>query len=193
MSMVAESFLNQIVLEKGITDPAEILVALDERLHRASSSRAGVEWIGMEATICLIGDQYLHFAGAGRPFYYTNRHGELILIKGTGKMLGSKRQVSKFHSHSILVSEIDMIYLASDGYADQNGDFTSKYGNKRFQDYLKKISRLPANTQYQLLKDEFDSFRGTQPQRDDVTVIGLRLSKNGSGKDITKPTDSTNL
>lgn len=184
MSMVAESLLSQVIVEKGTTDPQEILRVLDERLHRASSSRSGMEWIGMEAAICLIDDQCLRFAGAGRPLYYTNRRRELIAIKGTSKMLGSKRGASNFHSHAIPASEIDMLYLTTDGYADQNGDFTPKYGSKRFQDYLKKISSLPANIQYQLLEDEFDSFKGMQSQRDDVTVLGLRLSKNGSKRDI---------
>lgn len=70
-----------------------------------------------------------------------------------------------------------MLYLTSDGYADQNGDFTPKYGSKRLHDYLKKISSLPADIQQQLLEEEIDSFKGAQAQRDDITVLGLRLSK----------------
>lgn len=177
ISMMGELLLSQIIIEKQMIDPAKIFVALDNGIHRVSSDHLSINWVGMEAAICLIDEKSVHFAGAGRPLYYTNRLGDIVVIKGTSRMLGSRHAASNFHSYQIPISEIDMLYLATDGYADQNGDFTPKYGSRRFQNYLKKISNLPTAIQHQLLKDEFESFKGIQPQRDDVTVLGLRLSK----------------
>jgi serine phosphatase RsbU (regulator of sigma subunit) len=70
-----------------------------------------------------------------------------------------------------------MVYLFSDGYADQfGGPMGKKFKYNRFRDLLVKIQSLPASEQQAILRNEFISWRGNLEQVDDILVIGMRVN-----------------
>ena len=69
-----------------------------------------------------------------------------------------------------------MIYLFSDGYADQfGGPKGKKFKYKPFQELLISIAHLPLVEQKQVLDSTIESWRGGLDQVDDMLVIGIRV------------------
>ena len=87
-----------------------------------------------------------------------------------------EEQQQLFTTKKVSVGENDIIYLFSDGFADQfGGDKGKKYKYKQLQDKLRVISTKPMTEQKPILFDEFESWKGRNEQVDDVLIIGIKL------------------
>jgi serine phosphatase RsbU (regulator of sigma subunit) len=70
----------------------------------------------------------------------------------------------------------DMIYVFTDGYADQfGGTDRKKFMYKRFQELIIKVSAFEMSRQKEYLENTFDEWRGNFKQIDDVLVIGIKV------------------
>ncbi len=68
-----------------------------------------------------------------------------------------------------------MIYMFSDGYADQfGGEKGKKYMLKQLNQLLLSLYDLPVNAQHDLLLSSFNDWKGSLQQIDDVLVVGIR-------------------
>jgi serine phosphatase RsbU (regulator of sigma subunit) len=69
-----------------------------------------------------------------------------------------------------------MIYLFSDGYADQfGGEGMKKFKSKNLKQLLTKIAGEPVDKQRQILDDSMEKWRGNIEQIDDILVIGRKF------------------
>ena len=180
MSVIGSSLLNKIVNENNILDPALILENLHDgvRFSLKQESRETDTHDGMDACICLydpIGRKII-FAGAKRPLYYIN-NSKLIEIKGDRKSVGGRQKEEKriFASKKIDIQHGDIIYLTTDGFADQNNLKGAKYGSKRLKEFLQNNSKLNLWEQKETILKELNNFQGDEPQRDDILMIGIRF------------------
>jgi len=185
MSMLGLSFLNDIVTRNEETQPALILNTL--RLYiKTTLSQSGTEGEtkdGMDIAICVIDtcDNTIQFAGAYNPLYYI-KDGTLTEIKGDKMPVGIHlNEKANFTNHILSCDGIDMIYLFSDGFADQfGGDKNSKFLSKRFKELLMRIHKMPVSVQHKLLNESFESWKGENFQVDDVLVFGIRIPRSKS-------------
>jgi serine phosphatase RsbU (regulator of sigma subunit) len=70
----------------------------------------------------------------------------------------------------------DVIYLITDGYADQfGGEKNSKFQKKQLKELLFSMHQLPMDVQRNKLYEAFISWRGENEQVDDVCIIGVRI------------------
>jgi serine phosphatase RsbU (regulator of sigma subunit) len=68
-----------------------------------------------------------------------------------------------------------MVYVFSDGYADQfGGPKGKKFLYRRFRELLVEISTLPTDDQRDRINSAFNTWRGAHEQVDDILVIGIR-------------------
>lgn len=183
MSMLGYSLLNQIILEKKVYNPSEILsmlnVGIIEALHQ--KRKAGND--GMDLALLRIFRINNHhveiqFSGANRPLWLFRQNGEISEIKGDKSPLGGYYSDEKmsFNLHTISLNLGDRLYLSTDGYADQfGGAFGKKMMKKRFLEQLASTSHLSMEEQGSQLSEFFETYRGEQEQIDDVCVIGLRV------------------
>jgi|GEM_PF-1125055 len=96
------------------------------------------------------------------------------LTLGTVKNSGSSP--SQFTCQSIKVKKGDMIYLSSDGFADQfGGKRNKKFMTKRLKQLLIDIHPLEESEQKAILKQRFLSWKGKEEQIDDVCLLGVRV------------------
>ena len=118
----------------------------------------------------------LEFSGAHNPAWIIRR-GELIQLDADAFSIGMYVNGEReFANASFKLEEGDMIYLFSDGYADQfGGPNGKKFLRKRFRELLLEISSLPMQQQLQALENTFDTWMGNQEQIDDVLVIGVAI------------------
>ncbi len=199
MSMLGNNILNQIVNEKGITKPDEILNHLHKGIRKAlkqedqSSSKDGMDI----ALITFNNETEIEYAGAQRPLWIsrkidngeltidngapqqqlTNNY-ELIEIKADKFSIGGLQTEAerKFTKHTISLSKEDRIYIFTDGLIDQfGGTEGKKFMSKRFKDLLLANYSKSMNEQEKIIRETFETWKGSHEQIDDVLVIGIKI------------------
>jgi len=177
MSMIGNTLLNEIVNVKKLDDPGQILNALDMGIiHELNKDVTESTFDGMDVAICIFDEENktVRFASAFRPLFYI-MHNQFCELKGDRKSIGDNRKKIEYNVNTIEWIPGTYFYMMSDGYIDQNNLNNEKYGTKRFRELLKSIYQLPPDKQKERLLDEFVNHKGDEPQRDDVTVIGLQI------------------
>ena len=82
----------------------------------------------------------------------------------------------KFTNNKIQLIADDIIYIFSDGYADQfGGEHGKKFMYKRFRDLLLDIYKKDIKEQKQILDDTIEKWKNNLEQVDDILIIGLRV------------------
>ena len=177
MSMLGVSLLNEIVINKKITRPDEILNKLRDKIIEAlKQEKEGVIKDGMDMTVCLLDLQKgtLLFSGANNPLYHI-RDGELKQIRGDKMPVAIHEVMNPFTLHEIQLEKGDTFYTFSDGYADQFGGLAQKkFLAKNFRKLLLEIQGETMINQGIHLDRSFETYRDDLEQIDDVVVIGVR-------------------
>lgn len=179
MSLIGHNGLNQAIRERGAGRPSEVLKVLNklafEALHKDREQFLVRD--GMDMALCNYDPsrRVLEYAGANSPLYIV-RGTEVLRFQPDKRPIGSfEMDGQDFTDHRILLEQGDMVYLFSDGYADQfGGPKGKKFLYKRFRDLLLEISRYPAERQSSMLEEAFRGWRGVHEQVDDILVIGMR-------------------
>jgi ligand-binding sensor domain-containing protein/serine phosphatase RsbU (regulator of sigma subunit) len=182
MSVIAYNLLNQIVNEKDILIPSEILnelnISVVKALHRNVTDYNTSD--GMDIAICSINSSIneVQFAGAMRPLYYFSED-QLIEIKGTKIPIGTFPEETgkpiKYVNHVIRTNGQQMFYLFTDGYADQfGGEKGGKLLAHNFRKLLMEIKTLPVTMQRESLLNSHKKWKGRYEQVDDILVIGFK-------------------
>jgi len=179
LSVVGNSLLTQIIGEKQVKDPGEILDQLHEAVIETLNQRSGESTDGMDISICNYNfkSKILNYAGANRPLWLL-RGAELIVYSPNKFPIGGIqiKHEENFISHEIQLQKQDTFYIFSDGYADQfGGERGKKLMTKKLKELLLSIQSLKMNEQQLLLKEHFDKWKGTREQVDDVLLIGIRI------------------
>ncbi len=186
LSMIGNNLLDQVILEKDIDKPGEILSMLNRGMKSVFTKKGEQEaQDGMDMTLCMIDleNNLLEFAGAQNSLYLI-RNGELIETKGDKTPIGgSTGKDHEFTNHIIQLQKDDSLYLSSDGYTDQFGGESAneefgegkKFMKKRYKKLLIDIQDKPMAEQKEILRTTFNTWRGTQEQVDDVLIIGIKI------------------
>lgn len=189
LSMMGDIFLKEIVNIDGIIEPAKILRELHKkvRTHLRQEEEKAETMDGMDVCLCRIEKEKgrVHFAGAKRPLYIVRENNadrdedisRLIEIRGDKKSIGGRQKeiTRTYTTKEIEVQKGDMIYLTSDGFADQPDTNIKKYGSKRLKALLPKIAKFPMKKQKKYLEEELKAYQDTEKQRDDITIAGIRM------------------
>jgi serine phosphatase RsbU (regulator of sigma subunit) len=178
MSMLGVSLLNEIVLNRKIIQPDQILNILREYIIRSLKQAVQTTGIkdGMDMCICLIDfkKNRMQFAGANNPLWIIS-DGQLNEIKGDKMPVAIHDNMPPFTNHVIDLKKGDTFYIFSDGYADQfGGPHQKKLLSKNFKMLLQKVQDLPMLEQGAKIDDFFEDWRKELDQIDDVCVIGIR-------------------
>ena len=195
MSLLNISKLNETVNEKKRTDPGHILNTVREEIIKALNPENATEVCndGMDCTLCVMelfekqGNMVggaenvlrgtLSYAAANNPFYLI-RDKQLIVGHSDKIPVGkSLKENEPFSSHTLELMQGDIIYLLTDGYADQfGGKNGKKFKYKTLEDLLLANHLSPLSEQKRLLDSTIEQWRGTNEQVDDILIIGIRIS-----------------
>jgi serine phosphatase RsbU (regulator of sigma subunit) len=195
MSMLGSAFLNEIVNKEYITHPGVILRRLRKEIIRSlhQSGEFGEAKDGMDLVVCTIdySCMKLQFSGANNPMYMIRKkdgrprlpfpvteNEEYILfdVKGDRMPASVHIDMHNFNVHEIDFIKGDIIYMFSDGYADQfGGPDEKKFGYLNFRKLLLSVCNESLEAQQEILDRQIEEWKGEMNQIDDIMVIAIRL------------------
>jgi ligand-binding sensor domain-containing protein/serine phosphatase RsbU (regulator of sigma subunit) len=187
MSLIGISILNEISRSKIILGPAEILEKLRSNIINALNpdkvESGGKD--GMDIAVISIfknlesNEVKIHFSGANSSMYLVSRQQKASVMndfKGDKQPVAFYSNMKPFTQKEVIAKKGDMIYLYTDGYADQFGGVKGKkFMTKQLKHTLASICNMPVNDQLAHLDKVFVDWQGNHEQVDDVTVIGIKL------------------
>lgn len=180
MSIIGFELFRKITHSQGVDDPSKILNILNyefEEIFRDVDTFTLKD--GMDIAFCVIDKQthILEFSGAVNPIYLI-RDNKITEIRGSRFSVGlddNFEEEQTFENKQIILQEDDVIYLFSDGYADQfGGPEGKKFKYRRFRHLLLTIHQYPMEEQQRLLEERINRWKGNVEQVDDILVIGFR-------------------
>lgn len=182
MSMIGSTLLNRIIIEKSIHEPSAILENLDINVNDIflkENNQHNLDF-GMELSICKVEKETktVTFSGAHRPLVYI-ADGKINEIKGTRRPIGGrckKIESNEFKDEIISFHNQISLYMFTDGLPDQNNSEIKKFGKKRLLRTIKDSEDLSMREQKYRIITELNLFRKSSQQRDDITLIGIRIS-----------------
>ena len=178
MSIIANGILKEVIVKKGITEPSEILYALDEELFAALNKKGEITNDGMDVALAVFDSEKnsVSYSGAFRPMLLLRDH-ELIEFEANRYPIGFYADVEKiFVSKEIELKKEDTFYFFTDGYCDQfGGELKKKFNRKRFKELLLSLQGMEMEEQQSFLQYALLNWRQDEPQMDDVCIIGVRI------------------
>lgn len=178
MSLVGDAYLNLLIVQKGMTSPADILIALDACVHKAlkHNEKQSTNRDGMDISLARVNTQErsICFAGAHQPLYVVQKS-QLKIFKGSPcGVAGNDTSEKTFAEHHISCSEPTICYMSTDGFQDQfGGSENKKFGRQRLAALIQSAASLDLEDQQKLFEDTFDSWKQNSNQIDDVLCLGF--------------------
>ncbi|OJJ20377.1 hypothetical protein BKI52_18120 [marine bacterium AO1-C] len=181
MSMLGANLLTQIVSQRKVTNPGEVLSQMNQHIYQNLKQETTQNHDGMDMSLVCIdkANQQIQFAGAFHSLI-AFRNGEKQEIKGDRASVGgTQTHIPDVYTTYILdISQPTTFYLYSDGFPDQfGGPHNKKIGSSRFKEFLQEITKLPMLEQHQLLDTFLADWinEGAQSQTDDILVFGGQI------------------
>jgi serine phosphatase RsbU (regulator of sigma subunit)/putative methionine-R-sulfoxide reductase with GAF domain len=181
MSMIGSRLLNEIVNEMHIYQPKKILEYLDKFVIKALRQNETSNTDGMDVALLKISETRnnlfkIVYAGAKRPLYYIND--QFNSIAGTSRSIGGQqfnKSIYPFNETTLQLKKGTLLYLSSDGLVDQCNSAKRKFGTNRLRQILIEIASQDVKSQYKNLSKQLDDYQGNYIQRDDITIMGIKL------------------
>lgn len=182
MSMIGFTLLNEVVNTQRITDAAQILEKLRKEIQHALKQNYTGRTNGMDAVFVTLEDTdseniQVTFAGAKRPLWYIEPDSqELQVAKGSSVSIGMVYNDDRIITNQTFLFEPGTIlYLGSDGFADQNDVQRKKFGTHKLRQILYENREKRLNEQKQILQQVLDAYMQQTEQRDDILLWGVKL------------------
>ncbi|MCQ2973626.1 MAG: SpoIIE family protein phosphatase [Bacteroidales bacterium] len=183
MSMISSMLLNEIVLRMHIYDPKTILSKLSKEVNNSLNQNEKHNNDGMDMALCRFDiDEKNHpyqmvYAGAKNSLYfYSSKNSKYEMIHADRVSIGDSNYLDHtFTNHSFNLTIGDIVYMTTDGFIDQNNKERKRFGRVKFINYLQEISNIEMKEQINILKNKLNSYMENEDQRDDITVMGLKI------------------
>ncbi len=180
MSIIGFELFRKITHSQGINDPSQILNILNKEFELIFKDVENqLLRDGMDIAFCVIDKEtkILEFSGAVNPIYLI-RDNKITEIRGSRFSVGLEDEIDQeqsFENKQFVLLENDVIYLFTDGYADQfGGPEGKKFKYRRFRHLLLTIHQYPMDEQKKLLEERENLWQGSLEQVDDILVIGFK-------------------
>lgn len=175
MSLLNISFLNEAIAERKMTQPAAILDFVRDKLIHHISQDGNKD--GMDAVLMCIDkkEKTITYSGANNSPVVVGKLGT-IDCDGDRMPVGLGERMQPFTQHTLHLNADDVVYIFTDGYADQfGGEKGKKYRRNKLLEKLAAMSHHSMQLQKDTLSAEFQSWKGNLEQIDDVLIVGIRF------------------
>ena len=175
MSLLNIGFLSEAINEKRILKPNEILNYARTRLVNSISKDGQQD--GFDGILLCIDkstNEITYAAANNSPIIISGN--DITELDGDRMPVGIGEFKQDFKLYTITREKNAMLYLYTDGYADQfGGPKGKKFKYKALNELLLSISKNPLSEQKNVLYKRFEEWKGKLEQVDDVCIIGVKI------------------
>jgi serine phosphatase RsbU (regulator of sigma subunit) len=175
MSLLNISFLNEAISEKNISKPNEVFNHTRKRLVENISTDGAQD--GMDAILLKLDNNRstIEYSAANNaPVCVKN--GKMVELSYDKMPIGLSDKKDSFKCETINAEPGTILYLYTDGFADQfGGPKGKKFKYKQLQEKLLEINDKPLAEQKKILEETFGNWKGNNEQTDDVLIIGIKI------------------
>ncbi|MGB3947007.1 MAG: SpoIIE family protein phosphatase [Bacteroidia bacterium] len=181
MSLLNITKLNETVREKKITTPNLIFNEVRDEIIKALNPEGNQEQgrDGMDAIFCSFdfANKKLQYACANNPILII-RDGKIIETPVDKMPVGMYVEPKiDFTLQSFDLQAGDVLYLFTDGYADQfGGPKGKKFKYAQLKETLLNVYTLPMNEQQLVLQKIIESWKANLEQVDDILILGVKIN-----------------
>jgi len=180
MSFLGYSILTEIGNSDPLSNAGKILdqlrLKLKAALHQTSENQETED--GMDMALCILDfkEKSCRFAGAYNSLYLVRDQIRKV-FPGDKMPIGMHMfDDQPFTNHKLTLEKGDMLYMFTDGYADQfGGPRGKKFKIEPFHDLILQISKLDIKEQEKRLDEKLREWMGDADQVDDILVMGIRV------------------
>ena len=181
LTILGNTFLDDIIVKNKETNPAKIIFQLNEKLIQVlEQENKNIGIYGMDIALLVIDDdnQKIKFSGAMNGMYHINSEQKLTEIKGSMISLG--QPTNFINDENIECIEIDYnkndaFFLFTDGYMDQfGGKNNEKLNKEKFEKLLKVVTNNFENGT-KIVAEYLEDWKKETIQTDDILILGIKL------------------
>jgi serine phosphatase RsbU (regulator of sigma subunit) len=175
ISLLNIGFLSEAINEKKICEPHLVLNYVRDRLIGSVSKDGQSDGFDGVLVRINIDTKQIDYAAANCAPILISNH--IIRELPKDKMpVGQYEQMTSFNLYPIDYNQNDILYLYTDGFADQfGGPKEKKLKSKTLNDYLVSIHQMPMEEQEHKLSQYFYEWKGSIEQVDDVCVMAIKI------------------
>tara|TARA_B100000683_G_C12478448_1_gene550471 strand:- start:70 stop:2046 length:1977 start_codon:yes stop_codon:yes gene_type:complete len=187
VSMTGNSLLNEIVIQRKISEPAKILKELNKGLLKTFYKKDSKAMDGMDLSLISFDSKIkkLSYAGAMNPLIIL-KDKALTQIEATRSSMGGGglvRPNTDLYNRTYEQKELELeegmtFYMFTDGFIDQfGGDKKKKFGKRRFDKFLTDISEYSLVEQKSIVESKMSDWIQSSEfdQIDDMCLVGFRI------------------
>lgn len=180
MTMRVHAVLGHVLDAVCSTDPARILAELDgalrDRLRRDDPELDS----GLDIALCVCrpSNGTVDFAGAGLSLYVQEGR-QVREVRGSPRRVGyrSPGRAEAWVNQPVTAGAAAGFYLVTDGFLDQaGGEKGFGFGRQRLADLVGSLAGVRMASQGEAFRSALDAYQGSRAQRDDITVLGFRIT-----------------
>jgi serine phosphatase RsbU (regulator of sigma subunit) len=187
VSVICSNALTRCVHEFNLVEPGKILDKTSELVLKTFQRSGKNVTDGMDISLCVFEKDSLKndgaipvsWAGANNSLWYVNfkdGKAELNKIKADKQAIGYNEKPEAYTTHHFDLRKGDMLYLFTDGYADQFGGVKQKkFKQAHLEETINSICVRNPQEQKVILEKGFNQWKGSLEQVDDVCIIGIRI------------------
>lgn len=175
MSLLNIGFLTEAINEKGIEEPSRVFDHVRQRLIENISKEGQKDGFdGILVCIDEISKTITYSAANNAPVLVSNDVYNELSADRMPVGIGERKEL--FELFTMNYKKGDVLYLYTDGYADQfGGPKGKKFKYKQLNELLLTVSAKPLVEQKIGLDNAYEKWRGDLEQIDDVCIIGIKL------------------
>ena len=153
--------------------PAEVLQSVNEQICSSNSEEMFVTvWLG----ILTISTGKITAANAGHEYPIIKRgDGDFELLKDKHGFVVGGMEGIKYTDYEICLGKGDALFLYTDGVAEAIDTKNEMFGTDRMLKALNKDKEADAQGLLLNMKRSVDSFTGSAPQFDDLTMLAVKI------------------
>ncbi|MFN8229845.1 MAG: tetratricopeptide repeat protein [Bacteroidia bacterium] len=182
MSLIGKENLDKAAAISS--SPKQVLSLLNVGVKKSlnqnenNTNRDGMDIALININYLANGKTKINYAGANRSLLILRKSNSIVEeIKSTKTAIGGfTSNEQEFNETEIILDSGDLVFMTTDGYADQFGfEKNKKMTTKKFKEILLNNKNTQISEMKSNLENFFIYFRGKLDQVDDVLVIGLKF------------------
>ncbi len=167
-TLIADSILTELIQDRKVYHPADIIKYLKEEVDAAGSNELQC---GLKVGVSVIDNNEgtLQFSGLNQDMIVFE-NGNLRVLEGE-----PEKKLDSLTAHKIELEDDTTMYMFTNGFFNQQNIDGVKFSREKFEELLKSVQKKSLEEQCKFLTTTVEDWTGEGGLSDDISVIGFRL------------------